>query len=160
MTTFLLWSAVLTLMTIGLVGIVFPLLPGATFLFAGMWLAAWIENYQRISVATVWGLFALMALSFVVDWLAGALGAKKAGASKAAIIGATLGSIFGVLVGFWGLLVFPFVGAVIGELITHGAKLRASQVGFAAWLGVMLGLVAKIAIAFAMLGLFALAWFL
>ena len=159
MTTFLLWSAVFTLIAIGIVGIVFPLLPGATFLFAGMWLAAWLEDYQRISVSTVWWLFGLMLLSFAVDWLAGAFGAKKAGASRAAIIGATVGSIVGVLVGFWGLLVFPFIGAVIGELMTHGDQLRASQVGFAAWLGVLLGLVAKIALAFAMLGLFALAWF-
>lgn len=159
MTTFLLWSAVFTLIAIGLVGIVFPLLPGATFLFAGMWLAAWIEDYQRISVGTIWWLFALMLLSFVVDWVASALGAKKAGASKAAIIGATLGSIFGVLVGFWGLLIFPFVGAFIGELMTHGDQLRAHKVGFAAWLGTMLGLITKIAIAFAMLGIFVLAWF-
>ncbi|NQD38524.1 DUF456 domain-containing protein [Permianibacter sp. IMCC34836] len=160
MTTFLLWSAVMTLIGIGIVGIVFPLLPGATFLFAGMWLAAWIEDYQCISTATVWWLFVLMLLSFAADWLAGALGAKKAGATKAAIIGATLGSIMGVLVGFWGLLIFPFVGAVLGELLSHGDQLRASKVGFAAWLGVMFGLIAKIAIAFAMLGIFALAWFL
>jgi len=159
MTTFLLWSAVATLIAIGLVGIVFPLLPGTTFLFAGMWLAAWLEDYQRIGVGTVWWLFALMALSFVVDWVAAALGAKKAGASKAAIIGATLGSVFGILVGFWGLLVFPFIGAVIGELMTHGDQLKAHQVGFAAWLGTMLGLIAKIAIAFTMLGTFVFAWF-
>jgi uncharacterized protein len=159
MITILLWSTVVLLIGIGLIGIVFPLLPGTTFLFAGMWLAAWLEQYQRISAATVWWLFALMLLSFAVDWLAGALGAKKAGASKAAIVGATLGSIFGVLVGFWGLLVFPFVGAVIGELTVHGDQLKAQRVGVAAWLGVMFGLVAKIAIAFMMLGSFALAWF-
>jgi len=160
MTTILLWSTAFTLIAIGAVGILFPLLPGATFLFVGMWLAAWLENYQRIGVGTVWWLFALMLLSFAADWLAGALGAKKAGASKAAIIGATLGSVFGVLLGFWGLLVFPFVGAVIGELMTHGDQLKAHQVGFATWLGVMFGLVTKIALAFAMLGIFAFAWFL
>lgn len=159
MTTFLLWSAVVTLIGIGIVGIFFPLLPGATFLFAGMWLAASLDDFQRVSTMTVWWLFALMLLSFVTDWVAGALGAKKAGASKAAIIGATLGSIFGVLVGFWGLLIFPFVGAVAGELMTHGDQLRAHRVGFSAWLGVILGLVAKIALACAMLGIFVLAWF-
>ncbi len=160
MATFFLWSTVFTLIAIGVVGIVFPLLPGTTFLFAGMWLAAWLEDYQRIGVGTVWWLFALMVLSFLADWLAGALGAKKAGASRAAIIGATLGSLFGVLLGFWGLLIFPFVGAVIGEMMTHGDTLRAQQVGFAAWLGVMFGLIAKIALAFAMLGVFGFAWFL
>ncbi len=155
----LLWTSAIILIVIGMVGIVFPLLPGTTFLFAGMWLAAWLENYQRIGVGTVWWLFALMVLSFLADWLAAALGAKKAGASRAAVIGATLGSLLGVLLGFWGLLIFPFIGAVVGELLSHGDALRAHQVGFAAWLGVMFGLVAKIALAFAMLGAFCVAWF-
>ncbi len=159
MTDTIFWLLAFLLMTIGIVGIVFPLLPGATFLFAGMWLAAWIEDYQRIGAGTIGFLFALMLLSFVVDWVASALGAKKVGASKAAIIGATLGSIFGVVAGLWGVLIFPFFGAVVGELIAHGDHNKAQQVGWATWIGTMIGLLTKIALAFTMIGVFVVAWF-
>lgn len=154
------WLGVITLMLIGLVGLIFPLLPGATFLFAGMWLAAWLEDYQRISVTTVVVLGVFMLLSFAIDWLAGVLGAKKVGASRAAIIGAFVGSLLGILAGFWGLIVFPFFGAMLGEWLTHRDHFRATHVGFATALATAMGMAAKIALGFTMLGIFTLAWWL
>ena len=159
MEMFLWWSLVVILIVIGLVGVVFPLLPGTTFLFAGMFLAAWLEDFQHAGVGTLIALGVLTAASFLVDYLAAAMGAKKANASKAAIVGATIGSLVGVIMGFWGLLLFPFIGAVAGELLNHDDQKRAAKVGFAAWIGVMLGLAAKVAIAFAMLGIFAFAMY-
>ncbi|QGX38975.1 DUF456 domain-containing protein [Permianibacter aggregans] len=151
------WSLVAVLILIGVAGMIFPILPNTTFLFAGMWLAAWLENYQHVGTGTLIVLGVLTALSFLVDYVAAALGVRRVKASRAAVIGATIGSLVGVVMGLWGLLIFPFIGAVLGELMGHRDHRRATEVGFAAWVGVMLGLAAKIAISFAMLGIFAFA---
>ena len=58
-----------------------------------------------------------------------------------------------------GLFVGPFVGALIGELI-HGKEIRqAAKVGFGTWLGLVMAIVLKMGLAFAMIGVFAFAWF-
>jgi uncharacterized protein len=100
----------------------------------------------------------LAALAMAADFVATLLGAKRAGASKLALVGAALGSLLGVLSGLWGLLVFPFVGAVIGELIARRQLGQAGKVGFATWLGLLLGTIAKIAIALTMIGVFVIAY--
>jgi uncharacterized protein YqgC (DUF456 family) len=83
------------------------------------------------------------------------MGARRVGASKWAVIGATVGAILGVLSGFWGLLFMPLVGAAIGEFIARQDLLRAGQVGLATWIGMLLGTVAKLAIVAMMIGIFA-----
>jgi uncharacterized protein YqgC (DUF456 family) len=96
----------------------------------------------------------LTVIGFVVDYVAAALGAKKAGASKLAIVGAAIGTIAGVFTGFIGLLFLPLAGAAIGEFIDDRDMLRAGRVGIATWLGLLLGTAVKVAIAFTMVGLF------
>jgi uncharacterized protein YqgC (DUF456 family) len=145
------------LILIGLIGVVLPALPGLPLMFAGMLLAAWADHFQRVPiwVIVILGLMSLAAL--LIDFLATSLGAKRYGAGKLAIIGATLGTLVGVFFGIPGLLVGPFLGAVIGELM-HGKQLaQASKVGMATWLGLIFGTGLKIAMAFAMLAIFALA---
>jgi uncharacterized protein YqgC (DUF456 family) len=88
------------------------------------------------------------------------LGAKRVGASKLAVAGAVLGTFAGLFFGPVGLFAGPFVGALGGELI-HGREVRkATKVGFGTWLGIVFGIVLKLGLAFAMVGLFAFAWFL
>jgi len=77
------------------------------------------------------------------------------GASKWAIIGATIGAILGVLSGFWGLLFMPLAGAALGEFLARQDPLRAGQVGLATWLGMLIGTVVKLAIVAVMIGIFA-----
>jgi uncharacterized protein YqgC (DUF456 family) len=74
--------------------------------------------------------------------------------------GALLGTIVGLFFGPIGLIFGPFVGAVAGELSVHGRVDQASRVGVATWLGLLFGTLAKIAIAFAMLGIFVFAYFI
>lgn len=153
-TTMLLWILAGVLMLVGLVGTLAPLLPGIPLMLAGMLLAAWAEDFQRIGWGTLIALAVLTALSFVIEAVAAALGANRVGASRAAVIGSALGAIFGFFLGLVGLIVGPFVGAVAGELLARGGPGRAMEVGVAAWLGFLLGTVAKVAIAFVMLGVF------
>ncbi|MEK6805019.1 MAG: DUF456 domain-containing protein [Pseudomonadota bacterium] len=157
---FLLWLAVAALVLTGLAGTVLPVLPGVSLVFAGLWLAAWIEHYEKVSGFIVILLGVLTLLAMGVDVLATALGAKRVGASRQAILGAMLGTFFGLFFGILGLLFGPFAGAVIGEFIARGGWQRATAVGLGTWLGLLFGALAKIALSLTMLGVFALAYFI
>jgi uncharacterized protein YqgC (DUF456 family) len=151
------------LVVIGLIGTVMPALPGLPLVFAGMLLAAWAGGFEQISVATVVVLGVLTLASLAIDFWATALGAKRVGASRLAIIGAIVGTFAGLLFGPVGIFVGPFAGALIGELL-HGRSLgmgqlgQATKVGAGTWLGIVFAVVLKLTLAFAMIGLFALAW--
>ncbi|HEY4555137.1 MAG TPA: DUF456 domain-containing protein [Lysobacter sp.] len=147
------------LVAVGLAGILLPALPGLPVVFAGLALAAWAGGFEEVSGWTVAVLGLLTVVSLGVDMLATALGARRVGASRLALVGAVAGTFAGLFLGPVGLFVGPFVGALAGELI-HGRKVgHAARVGFGTWLGILLGTVLKIGLAFAMLGLFAFAWF-
>ncbi len=82
------------------------------------------------------------------------MGAKKAGASREAIIGALLGTVLGILSGLWGLLFFPLLGAIAGQYWVERDAIRARNVGLATWFGMAIGMIAKIALSFMMVGVF------
>jgi uncharacterized protein YqgC (DUF456 family) len=154
MTDTLLWILSVALIVAGLVGTVLPALPGTLFVLAGIVLGAWIDDFSRVGwgVLSVIGVLALLA--WVLDYVAGLLGARKAGASRHAIIGAALGTVAGLFMGLVGVLFMPLVGAAIGEFIARRDHERAVKVGLATWLGIMAGLVSKVVIAFVMIGVF------
>lgn len=155
----LFWYVVATvLVLVGLAGVILPALPGVPLVFTGMLVAAWAGDFQRIGPVPLVFLGLLTALSVVVDVVASAAGAKRVGAGPAAVWGAVLGTLIGIFFGPIGLLAGPFLGALLGELWHTRAIRRAAHVGLATWLGLVLGTVLKLALAFAMLGLFVLAW--
>lgn len=143
----------------GLAGTLLPVLPSTPMILAGMLLAGWLDQFQRIGWITFTALAVLTGISLILDFIAGSLGAKKAGASPQAVWGALIGSIVGIAGGLAGLLLGPFIGAAVGELIARQDALQAGKVGIAALAGFILGAIAKVAAALAMLGVFALAWF-
>jgi len=149
-----LWIIAILLMLAGLAGTVLPALPGVPLIFCGMLLAAWIDNFQLISVFTVVVMAILAFFAVVVDYVAGALSAKRAGASRQGIIGAAIGTIIGIFIGIWGILFLPLAGAVVGELIANKGMFHAGKVGVATWLGLIIAGVAKLAVAFTMIGVF------
>jgi uncharacterized protein YqgC (DUF456 family) len=152
--TALLWALAVALIVIGIAGTVLPALPGVVFVFGGIVLAAWIDDFARVSGWTVGALAVLAVLGFCVDYLAATLSARRAGATKAGLLGAALGTVAGVATGFWGLVFMPQVGAAIGEFIAQRDALRAGRIGAATWIGLLVGAVAKLAIVFTMVGIF------
>jgi uncharacterized protein len=157
-TAILLWILAAVLMLVGLAGTVLPLLPGIPLMLAGMLIAAWADDFMRIGWLTLGILAVLMLLSFVIELAAAALGAKRVGASREAIAGAGVGTLFGLMLGLPGLLFGPFLGALAGELLARRDPDQAVKAGIGAWLGFVLGTVAKLAVAFMMLGVFVAAW--
>jgi uncharacterized protein YqgC (DUF456 family) len=141
----------------GFVGSILPNLPGIPVMFGGMLLAAWLGHFEKIPVLVIVLLGVLAAFSIVFDFLAGTWGAKKYGASGAALWGALIGTVVGLFFGIPGLLLGPFVGAVVGQLASGSRIDHAARVGVGTWIGLLIATAIKLAVAFMMLGMFALA---
>ncbi|OGW34676.1 MAG: hypothetical protein A2010_14605 [Nitrospirae bacterium GWD2_57_9] len=152
--TTLLWILSVLLVLIGLAGIVLPALPGTILVFLGLFLAAWIDHFERVGWITLTALGLLTVLSFVIDYLASVYGVKRAGAGRQAVIGSVAGLAFGMFLGIPGIILGPFIGAVIGELMANQDLIRAGRAGLGTWLGLVLGIAVKLAISLAMIGTF------
>lgn len=153
------------MIVVGLIGTVLPALPGLPLVFGGMLVAAWADGFANVPVWVLVLLGLLTLVSIAIDFWATALGAKRVGASRKAVVGAMLGTLGGLFLGPLGLLAGPFAGALVGELL-HRRSLDkahlgdAAKIGLGTWLGILFGVVLKLGLAFTMLGLFALAWWL
>ena len=153
----ILWYVIAGILIVaGLVGAILPNLPGIPVMFGGMLLAAWIGHFQKIPVWVIVVLGALAGFSVMFDFVAGSVGARRYGASKAAVWGAFLGTIVGLFFGVPGIILGPFAGAVIGQLASGSPVDHAARVGVGTWVGLMVGTAIKLAVAFMMLGMFAL----
>jgi len=152
--TVLLWVASVMLIVIGVAGTVLPALPGTALVLAGIVLGAWIDDFTRVGIGSllIIGVLAVMAWGF--DYAAGMLGARRAGASRQALWGAAIGTVVGLFMGLVGVLFMPLVGAAVGEYLARRDQGQALRVGVATWLGIMAGLLAKVVIAFMMIGIF------
>ncbi len=152
----LLWLLAALLIVVGFAGLILPAVPGIPLVFAGLVLLAWAENFAFVGWITLAALGVLALLSYGVDLLATALGAKRFGASPRAVAGAALGVVAGLFFGLPGIVLGPFVGAVIGEFSRQASARAAVQAGLGAMLGLLLGALLKIALAFTMVGAFVL----
>ena len=148
----------IALIAVGLAGAIVPTVPGIPLIFAGIWLIARIDRYQHLGRWWLVGIAGVGAVGMAMDLLAGALGAKRVGASKQAVWGALAGTIVGVPFGVPGLLLGPFFGAVLGELAAGNSVLRSTHVGVSAWLGLIFGTIIKLVSSLMMVALFGAGW--
>jgi hypothetical protein len=151
---YVLWSLAVLLVLSGIAGMILPALPGSPLLFAGLVCAAWAEDFAYVGWRTLTLLGGLAVLAWLADFIAGAFGAKRFGASNRAMVGAAIGAVVGMFFGIPGLLLGPFIGAMAGELTARSDLRAASRAGVGAFLGLVLGTAAKMALAFAMIGIF------
>ena len=152
----ILWivGAILTLA--GLAGLLLPMLPGAPLLFLGLLFGAWAEDFRYVGLWTLLILAGMSALTYVVEFIASALGVNRFGGSRRAMAGAVFGGIVGLFLGVPGILLGPFIGAVVGELSLQRSLDQASRAGFGTVVGLAIGMAGKLAIGIAMVGLFLL----
>jgi len=154
----LLYVIGVALMVVGLVGAIVPTLPGIPLIVGGVWLIAGVDRYHHLGLWWLLGIAVVGAIGLTLDLLAGAMGAKRVGASKQAVWGALVGTVIGVFFGLPGLLLGPFVGAVLGELAAGNTVLRSTHVGVGAWLGLIFGTIMKLVSSLMMVALFGAAW--
>jgi hypothetical protein len=136
----------------GLAGVVLPVLPGSVLLFAGAVLVAWAGGFALVGWPTLLLTGLIAAAITATDWVAAALGARVSGASRWAVLGASLGLLVGLFLGPAGILLGPAVGAVALEYWKDPDFTRALKAGAGAFLGFLAGSVVKVALAFLLVG--------
>jgi uncharacterized protein YqgC (DUF456 family) len=151
------WIVCIACIIVGFIGTVIPALPGPPLIFLGIALVGWWYEFSLVGVPTLIVTGALAVLALVIDSMASVLGAKKVGATRAAIVGSTIGALVGMFFFLPGIILGPFIGAVLGELYAEKGWEQATKVGIGTWLGLLAGTAAKIALSLAMLGVFLLA---
>ncbi len=150
----ILWVFALLCMLTGFAGMLLPIMPGAPILFLGLLLGAWADNFQYIGFWTLLLMALLTVLTYLIEFFASALGARKFGGSNRAIWGAALGGFIGIFFSIPGIILGPFIGAVLGELSLQRTVDQASRAGLGTVIGLALGIAGKIAIGMTMIGLF------
>lgn len=154
----LLWLLVVALVGVGVVGAVVPGLPGAVLVLAGLALGAGIDGFARVGLGTLAVLAALTAATYLLDFLATAVGARRFGTSWWGVLGAVLGTLIGLFFGLPGLVLGPFLGAFAAELLARRDVRQAGRAGLGAWLGLLLGTAGRLALVLAMIAIFAVAY--
>lgn len=138
----------------GFIGTLFPVLPGTILILCGFFVSALIVGFDVLTPWFFVGQSVLVALSYVIDFMATALGVKMYGGSRAAAWGAVLGSLLIFVIGPVGIVVGPLLGAVAGELLMGEQIKQAIHSGFGSFLGFVGGTLAKMIISCIMV-----AWF-
>mgnify|MGYP000851204015 CR=1 FL=1 len=129
----------------GLVGTVAPLLPGAILIYIGMLLYGFMTKFATLNIYFYLIQALALALTFIIDNVASAAGAKRFGGSSQAAWGALIGTIIGVFFGPIGIIVCSFLGAVAAEIIFKRVELRqAIRSGFGTIIGILGGTVLKL----------------
>ncbi len=144
------------LMLVGILGSFLPVLPGPPISWVGLLLL-----YLTQAVSDDWwflGVTAAVALIvFAMDYIIPAMGTKKFGGSRAGMIGTTLGllvAIFFPILGIFGIIIWPFVGALIGELTNKADQKTALKAAFGSFIGFLTGTFLKFVVTIIFLGLF------
>jgi uncharacterized protein YqgC (DUF456 family) len=150
----ILWGLAIISLVAGLIGLAAPVLPGPPLLFLAVLFAAWAEDFSYAGFWTLLIIAILALIAVVLDFIAGSLGAKKFGASRAASIGAAIGAIAGFFFGIAGMIIGPFAGAFIAELMVQKKFGPAGGAGIGAWIGLILGTAVKIALGFTMISIY------
>lgn len=137
----------------GAVGVIVPFLPGMPIAWLGMLVFGYATGFAAITWKVLLIFLGLTVLTMIFDVLAPLVGAKKYHASRYGIIGSFLGLIFGIMLfGPLGIIVGPFVGAFLGELLKGRAEEEALQSAKGTVIGFLAGSAIKFSLIAVMLG--------
>jgi len=139
------WIVAIVLFIIAFAGLVYPIIPSAVFLVGGFLLYGWIYTFDGMNLF-FWIIQVLFViLLFAADTLSNLVGVKKFGGSKAGMWGSTIGLLFGpFVIPVAGILLGPFLGAVIAELIVSRSSIKqAFKTGVGSLVGFLTSVVTK-----------------
>src|SRR3989454_12776826 len=149
------WLFTTSLFAVGLIGTVLPVFPGTTIILAGAVIHRMMLGPEKsVGWRSIVLLLLLTIATYALDFLSGHVGAKYFGATKWGMFGAILGALIGVFFGILGLLVWPVIGAIVGEFIAGKRMIDAGRAGWGSLLGNLGGMVGKLIIALAMITIF------
>jgi hypothetical protein len=146
----------LLVMGLGLAGSILPGVPSTPLVLLAaighkLYFGAASADWWVIGVLAV-----LTAFSMVMDYLASVYGAKKLGATWRGALGAVVGGLIGLFFGLPGVLLGPFVGATLFEMVGGRGFKESSRAGVGATIGLLAGALGKLACCIAMMGAFAM----
>jgi uncharacterized protein len=149
------------LMLFAIASIIVPLLPGGVLLaWLGLFIFAIGTGFEKISLFTTIVFLILTLLIMVFNFFLPMIGAGKLKASKWGLGGAMLGSVAGIPVwGIWGVIIGPFIGTVIGELIAKRRTGQSLKIGLGVVISIIIGGFVNIVFILVMLGVLASSWF-
>lgn len=151
--TYLLIVLIILLGIVGLVGAVLPALPGTPLSFLALLLFLLLPNFEgNVTFLVIMGVIALVIT--VLDYVIPIYGTKLFGGTKQGVRGSTIGLFISVLVlpllgivigpfGIIGLLLGPFLGALVGELIAKNQE-NAFRAALGSFVGFLLGTFMKV----------------
>jgi uncharacterized protein YqgC (DUF456 family) len=148
-------SVTLLVMLAGLIGSLLPVLPGTPLVLLAAVGHRLYFGETSASNLVLGVLVALTLISLVFDFVASMLGAKKFGATWRGVTGAVVGGILGLFFSLPGIILGPFLGAMLFEMLGDKEFKKAAHAGLGATLGLLLGIVGKFSIAVLMIILFA-----
>lgn len=130
---------------VGMLGCILPMLPGPPLAYAGMLLLHLTDKVQFTTGQLLVWLLVVVA-TVVLDYVTPLLGSKYSGGSKWGERGCIIGTVVGLFFAPWGIIIGPFVGAVVGELLGDKELLQALKSGFGSFLGFLFGTVLKMGV--------------
>jgi hypothetical protein len=140
---FLLIIAILFMLT-GIVGCLVPVLPGPPLSYLGLVIVhftRFADVSQKLFI--ILGIIAVVVT--VLDYIVPIWGTRHFGGSKYGARGATVGLVIGLFLGPAGIIIGPFLGAFVGELIFRDDVKYALKAGFGSLLGFLTGVGLKLA---------------
>lgn len=142
------------LLAVGFLGTFIPVLPGAPLAWCGL-LLCYFSNYNEISILCLIITAVIAVVVSIIDNILPVYMTKKTGGSKVATTGSTVGLIIGFFCGPVGIIVGPFIGALVAELInTKGQFNLAIKSAWGAFSGFLLGTGIKMASVFIFIWIF------
>lgn len=129
-------------MLLGLMGCFIPFLPGPPLSYIGF-IALQFKTVTGFSNSFMWRWAAIVVLITLLDYVVPAYGTKKFGGSRLGVIGSTVGLIFGFWLGPMGIILGPFLGALIGELINNKNSDQAFRAALGSFVGFLFGTLMK-----------------
>lgn len=148
MVDYLLLALSILLMIVGIIGCLVPVLPGPPLSFLGI-LTLQFTRFADVSTNLLIILAVVAVVVSIFDFIVPVWGTRKFGGSKYGVRGATVGLIIGLFFGPPGIIIGPFIGAVVGEMIFKDDFGYAIKAGFGSLLGFMTGIGLKLAASFA-----------
>ena len=130
------------LVAAGMVGCVVPVVPGPILSYCALLCLLGTSHAPTVAVLVTFGVVTIIAT--VLDYVVPALGAKKFNCSKLGIVGCAIGTVIGIAFFPLGLLLGPFLGAVIGELIAGKPLGKSFWGGIGAFVGFLAGTILKL----------------
>jgi uncharacterized protein YqgC (DUF456 family) len=148
-------SLALLIMVIGFVGSILPGLPGTPLILIAAIGHRLYFGAHSISNLVLVILILLTLGSVVLDYVASIYGAKRFGATWRGALGAVLGGLVGLFFNLPGIILGPFVGATLLEMMGGYEFKKASKAGLGALVGLFAGIIGKCGICMVMIVLFA-----